>query len=210
LKVQAVIKSVMSAFFIKVPAFLFRKQNQKPALDFLPYIFSLLTPKKIDVTTSLPYRRKNFANVVIPALSSAKRITIALLLATATVSFVQAQATLISDQADYPPGSTVTLSGSDFLPGDTVTVQVIPYGVDGENDTSAAHQPWTVVADENGDFTTAWVVPADEDESGTTLLAKAEGKTSLFYAETTFTDVADANDGEIAMVESRADVSSRR
>jgi hypothetical protein len=40
LKVQAVIKSVMSAFFIKVPAFLFRKQNQKPALDFFAiYIF---------------------------------------------------------------------------------------------------------------------------------------------------------------------------
>jgi hypothetical protein len=144
------------------------------------------------MTTSLPFLRKNIANVVIPALSSVKRITIALFLTIATVSFVQAQATLTSDQADYPPGSTVTLTGSDFLPGDTVTVQVIHYSVDGENDTSAAHQPWTVIADENGDFTTPWLVPTGEDELGATLLAKAEGKTSLFYAETTFTHDADA------------------
>jgi len=207
LKVQAVINGLMSAFFVKSRAFFFGKQDQAKVLDFSQDIFSSLTLKKLAMTTSLLSQRKNIANVIIPALGFAKRITFALLLTIATVSFVQAQATLTSDQADYPPGSTATLMGSDFLPGDTVIVQVFHYGVDGKNDTSAAHQPWTVIADEDGDFTTTWLVPADEGELGATLLAKAEGKTSLFYAETTFTDVADANDGEIAMVESPADVS---
>ena len=101
-----------------------------------------------------------------------------------------AQATLTSDEADYPPGSTVTLMGSDFIPRETVTLQVLHYGIDGDNDTSAAHQPWTVTADENGDFTTTWIVPPDQDELGATLLATADGKTSLLHAETTFTDNA--------------------
>ncbi len=42
------------------------------------------------------------------------------------VSFVSAQtATLTSDQADYAPGSTATLTGSGFAPGETVTLLVV-------------------------------------------------------------------------------------
>src|SRR4051812_9569593 len=62
LKVQAVINSLMSAFFIAISALLSEKQNRKPAIYFLPYIFPSRTLKKIDMTTSLPSRRKNFAN----------------------------------------------------------------------------------------------------------------------------------------------------
>jgi hypothetical protein len=149
------------------------------------------------MTTSLPFWRKNITNVVILSLRPLTRITIALFLSIAFVSFAQAQATLTSDRDDYPPGDTVTLFGSDFLPGETVTLQVLHYGVDGDNDTSAAHRPWTVIADINGDFTTTWIVPAEEDRSGAKFLATAGGKTSLLNAETTFSDAVDANDGNV-------------
>jgi hypothetical protein len=39
LKVQAVIKGLMSAFFIEIHALLFGKQNQKQALDFSRHVF---------------------------------------------------------------------------------------------------------------------------------------------------------------------------
>src|SRR6476661_2420011 len=94
----------------------------------------------------------------------AKRLALALCLML-VVSFIQAQ-TLISDQADYPPGSTVTLTGTGFQAGETVKVQVVHDSIAGDNDTSAAHQPWTITADANGNFTTTWLVPPDEDELG--------------------------------------------
>src|SRR4051794_11695922 len=69
LKVQADIKPLMSAFFIK-SAFLFRNQNQIRDLNFLPHIFSSLALKKFVMTASLLSRRKNITNFVIPTLSS--------------------------------------------------------------------------------------------------------------------------------------------
>ena len=123
----------------------------------------------------------------IATLSSVKRITISLLLSLATVSFVQAQATLTSDQQDYPPGSTVTLTGSSFQAGETVTLQVTHVG-DGDNETSGAHAPWDVTANADGNFTTTWLVPTDEDELGAILLATADGQISGLHAETSFTD----------------------
>src|SRR5690349_17264272 len=104
---------------------------------------------------SLLFPKASVCNAV-ATLSSAKRITISLLLSLAAVSFVQAQATLTSDQQDYPPGSTVILTGSGFQSGETVKVQVLHYDINGDNDTSAAHQPWTVTANANGGFTTTW------------------------------------------------------
>src|SRR6476620_9046152 len=53
LKVQAAISSLMSAFFIKVPSFLFGKQDQAKVLDFSQDIFSSFTLKKLAMTTSL-------------------------------------------------------------------------------------------------------------------------------------------------------------
>jgi Ig-like domain-containing protein len=104
------------------------------------------------------------------------------------INFAAAQtATITTDQPDYPPGSTVILMGSGFAAGDTVRLQVLHVG-DGDNETSGAHAPWIVVADDNGNFTTTWIVPPDEDELGATLLTTADGQTSGLHAETTFTD----------------------
>src|SRR6266540_1266504 len=137
--------------------------------------------------TSLRHVKTNFTNFVIPLLSPAKRITIALFLMLASASFVQAQ-TLTSDQADYAPGTTATLTGSGFQPGETVVVQVLHY--DGTSDGGAEHQPWEVTADENGNFTTTWHV-CEDDCVGATLKATADGQTSGLHAETTFTDSLD-------------------
>jgi hypothetical protein len=96
--------------------------------------------------------------------------------------------TITTDQADYPPGSTVYITGSGFAPNDSVTLQVIHKDVNGDNDTSAAHQPWVVQADENGNVSSTWTVPPDQDELGATLLLTADGQSPGYHAEWTFTD----------------------
>src|SRR5262249_35615540 len=112
--------------------------------------------------------------------------------ALAVLFFVLANAslaqTLTTDKSDYPPGATVTLTGSGFSGGETVTLQVLHVDNNGDNDTSAAHQPWNVSVDDDGNFTSSWFIPADEDESGATLSASADGQSSGAHAEVTFTD----------------------
>src|SRR5437016_4670395 len=73
-------------------------------------------------------------------------------------------ASVSTDQPDYAPGSTVIITGSGFSSGETVTLQVLHDGVLGDNTTSTSHDPWTVVADTDGAFVSAWQVPLDEDE----------------------------------------------
>src|SRR4051812_28946677 len=102
-------------------------------------------------------------------------------------SFAFGQATLVSDQDDYAPGSIATLTGSSFAPYETVTLLVVHSGNDPEGTDPQYHQPWTVSADENGNFVTTWNVPDDGDAEGATLLATANGQTSGLHAETTFT-----------------------
>src|SRR5262245_32072782 len=96
-----------------------------------------------------------------------------------SVLIANAQATLTTDAADYPPGGTVTLTGSGFWGSETVTLQVLHLDSLGDNDSSAAHQPWDVVADENGNFEATWIVPDDEDEAGALLIATADGQSSI-------------------------------
>jgi hypothetical protein len=104
-------------------------------------------------------------------------------------SFAQtATATLSSDQEDYPPGSTATLTGSGFAAGETVTLQVLHVGSDPDGTDPQYHEPWTVIADENGNFVTTWWVPNDGDALGASFKATADGQTSKLHAETFFTD----------------------
>src|SRR5437867_2963885 len=78
-------------------------------------------------------------------------------------------ATVTTDQADYPPGSTVYITGSGFAAGETVQCQVLTLTQPNDDLTSPAHQPWDVIADDAGNFSTTWDVPLDEDELGATL-----------------------------------------
>ena len=95
-----------------------------------------------------------------------------------------AQATVTTDQSDYPPGSTVNITGSGFAPGETVQLQVL--NVTDPTDTGPEHDPWTVTADTNGNFTATWYVTSDE--ANMTLQLTATGLTSGLVAQTTFMD----------------------
>src|SRR6266568_2096078 len=101
-------------------------------------------------------------------------------------------ATVTTDQSDYPPGSTVYITGAGFTPGEIVTNQVLHIPDTGDNNTSPAHDPWTVTADDAGNFVTTWDVPFDQDELGATLQLTATGQTSGLPAQTTFTDAGNA------------------
>src|SRR6266566_354945 len=113
-----------------------------------------------------------------------------ILLLFASLGFVKSAsgATVTTDQSDYPPGSTVTITGNGFGSNDTVTVQVVhPLDIY-DTYTSLAHAPWNVSADSDGNFVTTWIVPLAEDEGGATLLVTATGVPSGLTATTTFTD----------------------
>src|SRR5438552_3716191 len=98
--------------------------------------------------------------------------------------------TLQTDQNDYPPGDMANITGLDFLPNEIVTLQVYHVdsdGLDYGTDSIEAHAPWDVVADENGNFETTWILPSDGDEAGASLVAIANGQVGS-YAEVYFTD----------------------
>src|SRR5438552_1958434 len=96
----------------------------------------------------------------------------------------QPGATLTTDQSDYAPGTTATITGSGFQPSEPVTLQVLH--ADGTPSTGADHEPWLVTADRNGNFQTTWHVCTD-DCVGSTLLLSASGS-SGDSAEVLFTD----------------------
>src|ERR1043165_2485406 len=96
--------------------------------------------------------------------------------------------TIMSDRPDYPPGDTAILTASGFSAGETVTLLVVHADEQGDNDSSEAHQPWEVMADNEGNFVTMWHVPFDEDEEGALLKATADGQSSGTHAEVLFTD----------------------
>src|SRR6266446_5518092 len=110
------------------------------------------------------------------------------LLSFSPTSLAQSAAWVTTDAPDYPPGSTVYITGGGFAAGETVTCQVLHIPDTGDNNTSTAHQPWTVTADDAGNFSTTWDVPFDQDELNATLQLTATGQTSGLVAQATFTD----------------------
>ncbi|MGN6341913.1 MAG: beta strand repeat-containing protein [Ginsengibacter sp.] len=96
--------------------------------------------------------------------------------------------TIKTDQLDYPPGSTVIITGAGWQPEETVTLQVLHEGETGDNEISGAHAPFTAIADGSGNISSTWTVPYDEDELGATLLLTAVGGSSGLTAQWTFTD----------------------
>lgn len=106
-----------------------------------------------------------------------------------SVNMLAQTATLVSDQADYAPGTTATLTGTGFQTNEMVTMQVLHY--DGTSDGGEDHQPWEITADALGNFVTTWHV-CEDDCVGSTLRATADGQSSGLHAEAVFTD----NDGD--------------
>ncbi|HEY2865452.1 MAG TPA: hypothetical protein VGJ02_00045, partial [Pyrinomonadaceae bacterium] len=94
-------------------------------------------------------------------------------------------ATVTTDLADYAPGATVNISGSGFWSNEIVTLQVIH--TDGTAEGGEGHEPWTVIADANGNFSSSWYVNPD-DSVGSSFKLTAIGASSGFTAATTFTD----------------------
>src|SRR5262245_33592932 len=98
-------------------------------------------------------------------------------------------ASLTTDQTDYAPGTTATITGTGFGPNDIVTVQVVH--ADGTPSTGAEHDPWTVTPI-GGSFTTTWHV-CEDDCVGSTLKVTAVGSPSSLSATAFFTDAPQQN-----------------
>ena len=108
-----------------------------------------------------------------------------LLLLGLSQSYISA-ATVDTDQMDYQPDTTATITGYGFAPGETVQLQVL--NLTTPADVGAEHDPWTTNADINGDFLTTWYVTADETNQ--TLQLTATGLTSGLVAQRVFADSA--------------------
>ena len=128
-------------------------------------------------------------------MSSVKQLVrVSLVMVGLTIGFAcraQAQPSIATDQADYPPGSTVTITGSGFQAGESVQCQVLRIDID-EN-AGFEHDPWQFAADADGNFTTTWYVT--EDEAGALLQLTGLGLSSGLTAQTTFTDAGIAQRG---------------
>ena len=86
--------------------------------------------------------------------------------------------TIVSDKADYPPGGTVVLTGTNWLPLDTVTINV-------NDDTGKAwEKDVTVHANANGDITYTFDLPNQFIANYAVTAVGSDGRT----ATTTFTD----------------------
>jgi hypothetical protein len=101
-----------------------------------------------------------------------------------SILLIDTAASVTADKFDYPPGSTVQISGTGFQAGETVQLQVL--NITDCSDTGPEYDPWTINADANGNFKTTWYVTANE--ANMTLQLMAMGLTSDLIAQTTFTD----------------------
>jgi VCBS repeat-containing protein len=92
-----------------------------------------------------------------------------------------AGATVKTDKADYPPGTTVVITGSGWQAGETVNLTL---HMDPLRD---ADTQLTATADGNGSFTNTQFAPGDYDV-GVRFVLTAVGEASGRRAQTTFTD----------------------
>ncbi len=88
-------------------------------------------------------------------------------------------ATVKTDAADYPPGSTVTITGSGWQPGETVTLTLV------ESPLIDTHGPFTTVADAFGNISDSSFV-TDTHDLNIRFYLTAVG--SQAQAQNTFTD----------------------
>jgi trimeric autotransporter adhesin len=91
-------------------------------------------------------------------------------------------ATVKTDQADYAPGTIVTITGSGWTPGETVTLTLV------ESPLIDTHGPFTVTADASGNISNSSFV-TDSHDLNVKFILTAVGSAS--QAQTTFTDSQD-------------------
>lgn len=124
----------------------------------------------------------------------------AFLLALALAGTALAQsATVMTDQADYAPGTIVTITGSGWQPGETVTLSLV------ESPLVDTHPDLTAVADVNGNIFNNQFSP-DSHDIDITFTLTATGGTSGLQTQTTFTDAS--NDGTGTMTVSPSTVTA--
>jgi YDG domain/Bacterial Ig-like domain (group 3)/Galactose oxidase, central domain/MBG domain (YGX type)/Kelch motif len=88
-------------------------------------------------------------------------------------------ATITTDKSDYPPGTTVNISGSGWQPGETVTLTLV------ESPLFDTHGPYSAVADSNGNILNNQFA-TDEHDANIRFYLTAKG--SVSQAQMTFTD----------------------
>ncbi|HLG34634.1 MAG TPA: hypothetical protein VI757_07095, partial [Bacteroidia bacterium] len=113
---------------------------------------------------------------------SSKTIFFILFLSVGLFASVANAQSLATDQADYAPNSTATISGFGFQIGENVTMQVTY--ADGSPLPAPYSNTWVVTADVNGSFITTWIVCNCPWAS---LVATANGDGGS-YADVYFTD----------------------
>lgn len=89
--------------------------------------------------------------------------------------------TVQTDQGDYPPGTTVNITGSGFQPNETVTITLV------ESPLIDTHGPYTVTADANGNFTDSSFT-TDLHDVNVRFWLSAAGNQSGASTQNTFTD----------------------
>jgi hypothetical protein len=117
-------------------------------------------------------------------MKRALQFALGLLLALGLQGTAMAQsATVMTDHADYAPGTIVTITGSGWQPGETVTLNFV------ESPLLDTHPNLYATADASGNITNSQFSPDSHDISITFTLT-ATGQTSGFQVQTTFTDGA--------------------
>jgi hypothetical protein len=91
--------------------------------------------------------------------------------------------TIQTDQADYPPGTTVNITGSGFAPGETVAITLV------ESPLIDTHGPYTAIADANGNISDSSFATDAHDENVRFWLSAVGGQSGV-GAQNTFTDAA--------------------
>src|SRR5579862_1083294 len=104
-------------------------------------------------------------------------------------------ATVKTDAADYPPGTTVNISGSGWQPNESVTITLV------ESPFIDTHGPYTVTADPNGNISDSSFT-TDVHDFDVTFSLTATGSNS--HAQTMFMDAG--SDGTGAMTVSPTSV----
>src|SRR5258705_13947044 len=117
----------------------------------------ILTPSSKENQIPKPFYMKQFLRF---SLKPQRNILFFLFLFVTNAVLAQT-ATITTDLPDYTPGSTVIITGTGWQPGETVTLQVLHHLANGDNDMSPVHQPFTTIADANGNVNSTWLVPFD-------------------------------------------------